>query len=266
MNAGAAEPFSAAERGPATPSLSPDGLAKRNTDCACCNTSERHSHRSEIPVCDKHLYPKPRLAVGAWLAEHRLATAMMDLSDGLSSDLPRLCDASGSRRPHCSATIASVSDPRPRRTAEKLRCDSSWRCMAATTTNCCSLSPRECRANSQAFIARCPHANWRNHRWKKILVRSCGPTAEELEKPRLGSVSIVRSGSIRANPSHRISAAVRRNCSSSPDSRQSHPAAVHNWFRRAVVSLYQKIESGRVVEARGALLASPLPLRSQIGG
>ena len=41
----------------------------------------------------KHLYPEPRLEVGAWLAEQRLATAMMDLSDGLSSDLPRLCAA-----------------------------------------------------------------------------------------------------------------------------------------------------------------------------
>ena len=42
----------------------------------------------------KHLYPEPRLALGQWLAANRLATAMMDLSDGLSTDLPRLCAAS----------------------------------------------------------------------------------------------------------------------------------------------------------------------------
>ncbi len=47
------------------------------------------------PILKKHLYPEPRLAVGRWLAEKRLATSMMDLSDGLSSDLPRLCVASG---------------------------------------------------------------------------------------------------------------------------------------------------------------------------
>jgi len=43
----------------------------------------------------KHLYPEPRIALGQWLAEKRLATAMMDLSDGLSTDLLRLCAASG---------------------------------------------------------------------------------------------------------------------------------------------------------------------------
>ena len=43
----------------------------------------------------KHLYPAPRIALGRWLASNRLATAMMDISDGLSSDLTRLCGASG---------------------------------------------------------------------------------------------------------------------------------------------------------------------------
>lgn len=46
------------------------------------------------PAARKHLYPEPRLALGQWLVKNRLASAMMDLSDGLSSDLPRLCTAS----------------------------------------------------------------------------------------------------------------------------------------------------------------------------
>jgi thiamine-monophosphate kinase len=47
------------------------------------------------PALRKHLYPEPRVALGRWLAGKKLASSMMDLSDGLSSDLPRLCAASG---------------------------------------------------------------------------------------------------------------------------------------------------------------------------
>jgi thiamine-monophosphate kinase len=46
------------------------------------------------PDLHKHLYPEPRLDLGRWLAEKKLASAAMDLSDGLSTDLARLCAAS----------------------------------------------------------------------------------------------------------------------------------------------------------------------------
>lgn len=43
----------------------------------------------------RHLRFEPRLAEGQWLAEQGWATAMMDVSDGLATDLRRLVAASG---------------------------------------------------------------------------------------------------------------------------------------------------------------------------
>ena len=42
-----------------------------------------------------HLTPQPRVKEGRAVAQTRLATAMLDLSDGLAMDLPRLCAESG---------------------------------------------------------------------------------------------------------------------------------------------------------------------------
>jgi thiamine-monophosphate kinase len=41
-----------------------------------------------------HLCPKIQIKLGAWLAQRHIATAMMDISDGLSTDLTRLSEAS----------------------------------------------------------------------------------------------------------------------------------------------------------------------------
>jgi thiamine-monophosphate kinase len=43
----------------------------------------------------KHLKFRPRIAEARWLTEHFQIHAMMDLSDGLGADLPRLAKASG---------------------------------------------------------------------------------------------------------------------------------------------------------------------------
>lgn len=47
------------------------------------------------PLLAAHLYPQPRIAQGLWLQRRGLATAALDVSDGLSTDLMHLCEESG---------------------------------------------------------------------------------------------------------------------------------------------------------------------------
>lgn len=54
-------------------------------------------------LAGKHFSFRPRLAEGQWLSKRRHVTAMMDLSDGLAADLPRLARASG-----CGFQISSL--------------------------------------------------------------------------------------------------------------------------------------------------------------
>ena len=49
---------------------------------------------SYLPGNRHHLLFEPRLEAGQFLASQHVATSMMDLSDGLAADLPRLLDAS----------------------------------------------------------------------------------------------------------------------------------------------------------------------------
>ncbi|HSA91900.1 MAG TPA: thiamine-phosphate kinase [Terriglobales bacterium] len=55
-----------------------------------------------------HFFPSPRLEIGLVLRQWRLATAMIDVSDGLSTDLEHLCRESG-----IGAVVAAESIPRP---------------------------------------------------------------------------------------------------------------------------------------------------------
>ncbi len=67
----------------------------------------------------KHLDFTPRLAEARWLTENFRLTAMMDLSDGLGADLPRLAKAS-----RCGFTVDVEWIPRsPGVTTEEALCD-----------------------------------------------------------------------------------------------------------------------------------------------
>jgi thiamine-monophosphate kinase len=50
---------------------------------------------TSTPNPHPHLFPEPRLAIGAWLLKNRRASSAIDISDGLSTDLDHLCEESG---------------------------------------------------------------------------------------------------------------------------------------------------------------------------
>jgi len=57
--------------------------------------SERMDPEHRQALLRAHLEPQPQVALGRWLAERGLATAMMDVSDGVLQDLGHICQASG---------------------------------------------------------------------------------------------------------------------------------------------------------------------------
>jgi thiamine-monophosphate kinase len=66
----------------------------------------RKVRESDYP---RHFHPMPRLAVGEYLRKHGLASSMIDLSDGLSTDLSHLCEES-----HVGAELHADLVPRAR--------------------------------------------------------------------------------------------------------------------------------------------------------
>ncbi len=55
-----------------------------------------------------HFYPQPRIKAGQWLRQHGPATAAIDVSDGLSTDLGHICEES-----RVGALVYEPSVPRP---------------------------------------------------------------------------------------------------------------------------------------------------------
>jgi thiamine-monophosphate kinase len=68
--------------------------------------------QGSYPV-QRHLFPYPRLAIGRLLADRRIASAAMDISDGLSTDLARLCAASGVGAVVHAGALPIARDERP---------------------------------------------------------------------------------------------------------------------------------------------------------
>jgi thiamine-monophosphate kinase len=60
---------------------------------AALNRLQR-GERLRVKDFPEHFSPTPRIAIGQYLREHRLASSMIDLSDGLSTDLSHLCEES----------------------------------------------------------------------------------------------------------------------------------------------------------------------------
>jgi len=70
----------------------------------------KRSRAKHVPVpIIRQLRPLPRLEIGRWLRERGMASAMIDLSDGLSTDLDHVCEES-----HVGAEIEAERIPRAR--------------------------------------------------------------------------------------------------------------------------------------------------------
>jgi thiamine-monophosphate kinase len=76
-----------------------------------------YKERRYKPLLQPHLRPQIQLELGRWLAgEHRrpaIASAATDTSDGLSSDLTHICQASGVGARIYAAQIPTVKIPKP---------------------------------------------------------------------------------------------------------------------------------------------------------
>jgi thiamine-monophosphate kinase len=71
------------------------GLASFGLSLLKSRTRRRRTTDEEMEAIRSHLYPEPQCALGQFLSKERIASAAIDTSDGLSTDLNHLCEASG---------------------------------------------------------------------------------------------------------------------------------------------------------------------------
>ncbi|HOX28084.1 MAG TPA: thiamine-phosphate kinase, partial [bacterium] len=71
-----------------------DGKAGLEALAVCAELGNKRKEQFLQILAQRHLAPEPSLAAGMAARASGAASAMMDLSDGLSSDLPRLCERS----------------------------------------------------------------------------------------------------------------------------------------------------------------------------
>lgn len=71
-------------------------LAGSAAELALVLASPGHAkYNKSKPRSHPHLFPWPRIAVGQYLLKHGLATSAIDISDGISTDMAHICEASG---------------------------------------------------------------------------------------------------------------------------------------------------------------------------
>jgi len=70
-------------------------LGQAAAGLALCRQGQAERKALYPALLDAHLAPKPETALGRALAQSGLVTAMIDMSDGLASDLAHLCEESG---------------------------------------------------------------------------------------------------------------------------------------------------------------------------
>jgi thiamine-monophosphate kinase len=88
-------------------------------------------HRPLPPV-------RPRLELGSYLRAHRLASAMIDLSDGLSTDLAHICEESG-----VGAEVAAASLPLAGSLEEALHGGEDYELLFTVPAKCVGQVPKQ---------------------------------------------------------------------------------------------------------------------------